>query len=275
MQGRVFNLRIIQRHQLHHCGVQLVGLAHRGGAALQIADVGAFLGHDEGTFKLPAIQGVDAEVGHQFHRAADSLGNVGKGAVAEHGGVKGCIEIVGVGHHRTQILLHQLRVLLDRLANGAKDDPGLFQGCLVGGGYRGTVQHRIHGNTGQLLLLTQRDAQLVESRQQFRVNLVHTLGAVLLGRGGGIIDNVLEINAGVLNVGPGRFLFLEGDPVTKSLEPPFQHPFRFLFLGGNKADNVLTETLGGGILLDINGKAPFVLSVNIGRRAGNDPLGRH
>ena len=43
---------MIQGHQLHHRRVQLVGVELRCGAAFQIADAGAFLGHDEGALEL-------------------------------------------------------------------------------------------------------------------------------------------------------------------------------------------------------------------------------
>ena len=88
-----------QRHQLHHCRVQLVNLAGGGGAAFEIADVGALLADDERPLELAGVGLVDAEVGHQLDGAADALGDVGEGAVAEHRRVEGGEEVVGVGHH--------------------------------------------------------------------------------------------------------------------------------------------------------------------------------
>ncbi len=62
LNGRVLDLRVVQRNKFHHCGVQLVLVAHRGGAAFQVAYVAAFVGNDEGALKLAGVLGVDAEV---------------------------------------------------------------------------------------------------------------------------------------------------------------------------------------------------------------------
>ena len=59
LHGRIFDGGVIQRHQLDYCGVQLVLVAHRRGAPLKVADVGAFLGNDQRALELPA-RGSDA-----------------------------------------------------------------------------------------------------------------------------------------------------------------------------------------------------------------------
>ena len=76
-------------HQFDHGGMQLVLVADRGRAAFQIADVGPFLGDDQRPLELARFLGVDAEIGGQLHRAPHALGDVGEGAVAEHGRVEG------------------------------------------------------------------------------------------------------------------------------------------------------------------------------------------
>jgi hypothetical protein len=48
-------LGVIQCDQLDHGGVQLVLVAHRRGAAFKIGHAGAFLGDDQGAFKLAGM----------------------------------------------------------------------------------------------------------------------------------------------------------------------------------------------------------------------------
>ena len=117
LYGGVFDRGIIEGHQLHHRGVQLVGVKHRRRAALQIAHQSSFLSHDQGALELARVAGVDAEVGGQFHRACHTLGNEHKRAVAEHSRVEGSKVIVVTGNHGTQITLNQIGILLHRLTD--------------------------------------------------------------------------------------------------------------------------------------------------------------
>ena len=76
LHGGVLDLGVFEGHQLDHGGVQLVLVAHRRGAALEVRDVGALVGDDEGALELSGVGGVDAEIGGELHRAAHALGNV-------------------------------------------------------------------------------------------------------------------------------------------------------------------------------------------------------
>src|SRR6185312_3804192 len=73
LHGGVLDLGALQRHQFHHRGMQLVLVALGCGAAFEVGDVGAFLGHDQGAFELAGVLRVDAEVGAELHRAAHAL----------------------------------------------------------------------------------------------------------------------------------------------------------------------------------------------------------
>ena len=75
---------VTQRNQFDHGCMQLVFIAHRRGAAFEVADVTAFISDDQGAFELAGFCLVDAEIGGQFHRAAHAGGNIDKGAIAEH-----------------------------------------------------------------------------------------------------------------------------------------------------------------------------------------------
>ena len=114
LHRRVLDLGVVERDELDHRGVELVLVALRRRAALEVADVGALVGDDQRALELAGLRGVDAEVGGELHRAAHALRHVDEGAVAEDRGVERREEVVRVGHHRAQVLLHQLGVLAAR-----------------------------------------------------------------------------------------------------------------------------------------------------------------
>src|SRR4051794_18795871 len=180
LHGRVFDLGLVQRDQLDHRRVQLVLVAHGGGAALEVADVGALVGDDQGALELAGVGGVDAEVGRQLHGAAHAVGHVDEAAVGEDRGVQGGEEVVTLRHHRAEIAANQLRVLPDRLGDRAEDHPEFAQLGPEGGGDRDAVEHVVDRDPGQDLLLADRDAQLVVGLADLRVDLVQRLRLLLL-----------------------------------------------------------------------------------------------
>ena len=112
LDGRVLDLRVVERHELDDRGVQLVLVAHRGRASLEVAHVGAFLRDDQRPLELAGVRGVDAEVGAELHRAAHALRHEDEGAVGEDGGVEGGEEVVRVRDHGPEVLTHEVGVLL-------------------------------------------------------------------------------------------------------------------------------------------------------------------
>ncbi len=84
LHGRVLDAGVRKRHQLHDRRVQLVLVAHRRGAALEVAHVAALVGDDERAFELPRVGRVDAEIRRELHRAAHALRHVHERAVGEH-----------------------------------------------------------------------------------------------------------------------------------------------------------------------------------------------
>src|SRR5690606_21714763 len=98
----VLDLGVVEGDQLHHRGVELVLVPHGCGAALQIADVAALVGDDQGALELAGLGLVDAEVGGQLHGAAHALGDVDKRPVAEHRTVEGGKEVVLLGYDGAQ-----------------------------------------------------------------------------------------------------------------------------------------------------------------------------
>ena len=124
LHGRVLDLGVVEGDELDHRRVELVLVAHRGGAAFQVADVGPLFGDDEGPLELAGVGGIDAEVGGQLHRAAHALGDVAERAVGEDRGVERGEEVVAVGDDRAEVPADKVRVVLDGFGEGAEDDAG-------------------------------------------------------------------------------------------------------------------------------------------------------
>ncbi len=133
--------------------MQLIFVALGSRTALQVAHVAAFISHHERALKLARTGFIDAEIGAQFHRAANTLGDVAERPVGEDRAIEGSVKVVGLGNDSAQIFFYELRVFLDGLAHGAEDDAlfgqGLFEGCRHGD----RIHHHIHGHSGQALLL--------------------------------------------------------------------------------------------------------------------------
>ena len=55
LDGRVLDLGVVERDQLDHGGMQLVLVAHRRGAAFEVAHVGALVGDDERALELAGV----------------------------------------------------------------------------------------------------------------------------------------------------------------------------------------------------------------------------
>ena len=129
--------------------MQLVLVAHRCCATLQVADVSVVVGNDKRTLKLSSVACVDAEVGAKLHRAAHALGNVYERAVREDGAVKGSEEIVLIRHHASQVFLHEVGMVLYGIADGAEYHALLGEVLLEGGLHGHGVHDGVHRHTAQ------------------------------------------------------------------------------------------------------------------------------
>ena len=155
-------------------------------------------------------------------------------------------------------------VLLQGLREGAEDYPVLGQLLAEGGGDGHAVEDGVNGHAGQPFLLFQRDAQLLIGAEKLGVHLVQAL-EFLLSLGSGVVDNVLVVDGRVVDLGPGGGLLLVSQlyPVTEGFEAPLQHELRLVFLGGDPADDVLVETFGSNVSLDVRDEAvPIFLGGN-------------
>ena len=104
LDGRILDLGIVERDQLDHGGVKLVLVAHRRGAAFEVAHIRALVGDDQRALELAGVLLVDAEVGRELHRAAHARRHVDERAVGEHRRIERREEIVRHRHDRAEIL---------------------------------------------------------------------------------------------------------------------------------------------------------------------------
>ena len=110
LHGRILHLGIFVHHNLHNGGVQLVLVAHRGGAPFEVAHIATIVAHNEGALKLSGVACIDAEIGGQLHRAAHATRYVDKRTVGKHRTVECCKVVVAIRHHRAEVLAHQFGI---------------------------------------------------------------------------------------------------------------------------------------------------------------------
>ena len=250
--------------------MQLVLIADRRRAALEIADVGAFVGDDQRALELPGVRGVDAEVGGQLHGAANALRHIDKRAVGEDGCVQRREKVVAVGHDRTQVLLDQAGMLLHRFGERAEDNAQLPQLLLERSRHRDAVKDRIHRDAREQLALLERDAQFFIGPQELRVQFIQALQPRLLF-GRGIVNDVLIVDGRVVDIGPLRFglRLLERHPVPECPQPPLKHELGLRLFVRNQADGLFVQSLGDSLFFDRGDKTPLVLLIR------EIPYGRH
>ncbi len=152
--------------------MQLIFVALGSGATFEVAHITGVFGNQESALKLSRTLGIDAEVGAEFHRTTNALGNVHKRTIAKNSTVEGGKVIVGIRHHRAQIFLHQLGMLLHGFADGAKNHAFFGQFFFESSDYRYRVEYGIHGYSGQNQLFLEGNAQFVVGGFDFGVELV-------------------------------------------------------------------------------------------------------
>ena len=255
----VAHVRILLHYYLHHGRVELVFVAHRGGAALHVAHARAFVGDDERAFELAGAARVDAEVAAEIHRALHSLGDVAEGAVGEDRAVQRRVEVVGDGHYAREVLAHEVRVLPDSLGEAAEDDAHLRQCLAEGGADANGVEHGIYRhlrfNSSQYLAFLYGDAELVEGLLQGGIYLLRT---VFVPLGGCVVDDILEVYLREAAEMPplGRS---HGFPLAEGIQTELQEPLRLLLLRGDGAYDIFVQSLRDELLFYICNKTLAVL----------------
>src|SRR6266705_1124277 len=261
LDGRVFDRRVVERHELHHGRVQLVLVPDRRGAPLEIAHLAPLVRDDQRALELARRRRVDPEVRRQLERAAHALGDVGERTVREDRGVQRREEIVVVGHDRAQILADQVRVLANRFGDRAKDDPLLGELLTKRGGHGDRVEHRVHRDAGETLLLRDRNAKPLERLEQLGIDLLEALELRLrLGRR--VVADRLIVDRPVPHVRPVGLGHVQ--PVAVGVEPPLEHPLRLALLRRDETDDVLAQAGRHDVGFDVGDEPVRVRLQNLG-----------
>ena len=258
LYSRVLDLSIVEGHQFYHGRVQLILVPHGGGATFQVAHIATFLGNDQRPLELASIGCIDAEVGGKLHRAADPLRDIAERAIAEDRGVQCSEEVICVRHHRSKVLLNQVRMVQDGFRERTENDAHLRQLVFEGSGHRDAVKDSIHGDPAQPLLFLQGNAQLLISRQQLRVNLFQTVEGLLL-LGSRIVNDVLIVNGWEMDILPGWLLHCQPMPV--GFQTPLQHELGLVFLSGNHPNDILVQATRYGIGFNFRDKSPLIFFI--------------
>jgi hypothetical protein len=129
-----------------------------------------------------------------------------------------------------------------------------------------TLSNRVDRHPGQTLLLGQRDPQLLESLEELGIDLVQAGRPVARALGGGVVDDLLEVDGRMRDVRPPGLAGLarERRPVPVGPKPPLQHELGLALLGRDQADDVLAEPGRQRVGLDVADEAPPVLPVGQG-----------
>ena len=99
LDRRILHIGPFLNHYLHHGCMQLVLIPHRSRTTLQITHIRILVRHYQGAFKLSGAACIDPEIAGQFHRTADTLGDIAERTVTEDCGIQGSIEIVSRRNH--------------------------------------------------------------------------------------------------------------------------------------------------------------------------------
>jgi hypothetical protein len=199
-----------------------VGLVDRRGAALDVVNVGALVGDDQGPLELAHVLGVDPEVGLQRDVDVHARRDVDERATRPDGGVERGELVVAGGDHRGEVLAEEVLVLAQAGVGVDEDDALLLQVltdlvvddlALVLGGDAGD----------EALLLGLGDAEPV-------VGVLDVLGQVLPRGGlllGGLHEvlDVLEVDAGEVAAPARHGLLVEQ---AQRLQPQVEHPLRLV-----------------------------------------------
>ena len=220
LDGRVAAAAALLHDDLDDRGVQRVGAVDRRGAALDVVHVGVLVDDDQRALELAHVLGVDPEVGLQRDLDVHALGHVDERAARPHGGVQRGELVVTDRDDGAEVLLEDLRVLLEG-GVGVQEEDALGLEVLVDlvVDDLGLVLRRDTGDQAGLLGLG--DAELV-------VGVLDVLGQVVPGRGlllGGpheVLD-VVEVDARQVRAPRGHRLAVEE---LEALQAQVEHPLR-------------------------------------------------
>ena len=156
-------------------------------------------------------------------------------------------------------------MLADRLRDRHEDHAGLLELLLEGGRHRNGIEHRIDRDLAlafrthhafEHLDFAQGNAELLVGLQDFRIDLVERADRLFLFRRGIVIE-ILVVDLGIVDARPCGLG--HGQPAAIGLQPPFQHPGRFILFCGDEADGIFRQPLRSLVGLDKRLKSISIL----------------
>ena len=236
LDGDVADLRALLRDELDYRGVEHGLLIHRRGAALDVVDLTVGLRHDERPLELPHPLRVDPEVGLEWHGDLDALRDVDERPVAPNRAVEGRELVVVRGDDSPDVLLDELRIVLDRVADASEDDALRLQILLEAVVDLLALVDGAHA--GEELPLGLGDAQLLEGVANLRGDVLPFLRRLF--RGLRVVVKVLELYRREVDSPGGDGLLVE---VLERLEPELLHPDGLVPQPRDLLDDVLVDAL--------------------------------
>ena len=239
LDRRVAAAAALLHDDLDHRGVQRVAAVDRRGAALDVVHVGVLVDDDQGPLELAHVLGVDPEVGLQRDVDVHARRHVDEGATGPHRGVERGELVVADRDHGVEVLLEQLRVLLERRVGVLEDDALRLE--VLADRVVDDLRLVLRGDAGhEALLLRLGDAELV-------VGVLDVLGEVLprgrlLLAGADEVLDVVEVDARQVGAPGGHGLAVEE---LEALQAQVEHPLRLGLLRGDVAHDLLAEAALG------------------------------
>ena len=255
LDRRVADLRAGQRDDLDDGRVERVGRVDRGGAALDVVDLRAFLDDDQRPLELAGVLAVDPEVGLERQRDLDALRDVDERAARPDRGVqRGELVVLGRDDRR-EVLADDVLVVLERLVHPGEDHADLRE--LLADRVVDDLGVVLGADAGEELPLRLGDPEPLERRLDLVGDVVPRL-LFALGRLA-VVDDLVEVDP-VEPVGPGRHRPL--DEVVVRAQARLEHPVRLALEAADLLDGRARQApLRLGEVDDVVVEGVFVASV--------------
>ncbi|OEI69675.1 Uncharacterized protein Cus16_0284 [Curtobacterium sp. ER1/6] len=240
LDRRVAHAGVLLHDDLDHGRVQRVRLVDRGGAALDVVDVGVLVRDDQRPLELSHVLGVDPEVGLQRDLDVHALRDVDERPAGPDGGVQSGELVVAGRDHGAEVLLEELGVLAQRRVGVHEDDALLLQ--VLADLVVDDLGLVLRGDAGdEALALGLGDAETLVGVADVLGQLFPGLGLLL--RGLHEVLDVVEVDVRQVRAPRGHRLAVEQ---RQRLEAELAHPLRLVLAGGDVADHLVGDAASSG-----------------------------
>ena len=238
LNGGIPHPRTFLSDNFHNRAVKRIGGVNGCRTAFHVVNKTAFVGNNQGAFKLPHIFGINSEIGLQrnvhFHTGRD----VNKTSTRPHRTVERGEFVILRRNHRTEVFFYQIRVFPNCRFRVNKNNAFLFQFFTnVVVNHFGIV---LRPHTGQEFAFRFRNSQAVEGF--FNVFRHIVPAAHLLVCRFHVVINIIKIQCGQIRPPVGHGLFHEN---FQRPQPKLPHPFRLLLVLRNLHYHFFAQPFAG------------------------------